>query len=235
MLNWFRRTVRNINQTIWVVVFGVLLVTVLALSLTREGSGTVPEVLQLTLDSISTQSNQYIPTIASQLTQTPAEAMLTGAAPTLVLLGRQEIRQYAASAQADSEHDTFDGGAIQATGLPDTEGCLDARTAWSTSQPNSVGALMLLYAQPVIPTGIMVYQNFNPGFITRITITDLYGEIHVVYQTTPQPAPQCPFVLVVPIDDADYPGGVVTVYLDQTTSAGGWNQIDAVELIGIKY
>jgi hypothetical protein len=44
---------------------------------------------------------------------------------------------------------------------------------------------------------------------------------------------QCPFVLVIPVE-ADYASNTVIVTVDQTTSPGGWNQIDAVELVGIK-
>jgi hypothetical protein len=235
MLAWFRRAVRSVNQNIWLAVLGLGVLALVALSLAREGSGADPEVVQLTIDAVSTQSNLYVPTLASQLTQTPVEAALTGAAPTLVLLGAQEIHQFAASASADSEPDPRDGGAVQATGPPNTEGCIDARTAWSTADPNGQGTLTLLYPQLVTPTGIRVHQTYNPGFIVRIIFIDLYGEMHTVYEGTPQPASQCPLVLDVSITDANYEGNVVAIFVDQTTSSGGWNQIDAAELIGVKH
>ena len=87
----------------------------------------------------------------------------------------------------------------------------------------------------VTPTEIQIHQTYNPGFITQVSVTDILGEVHVVYEGVPQPAPQCPSILSIPIDGADYAGNVVTISLNQATSAGGWNQIDAIELTGIKY
>ncbi len=158
-----------------------------------------------------------------------------GSAPTLSLAGRREIRQFAASASASSERDSLAQGAVQAAGPPNTPDCGDFRTAWASRNPNEVATLTLLYAELVTPTGVQVYQTYNPGFITRIEMADIYGEVHVVYEAAPQPQAQCPFVLVVPIERAGFQTNRVTFTLDQTGSAGGWSQIDAVELIGIKH
>ncbi len=235
MLARIRDFVESINQTVW---WGIGVVAILALAvfyLTRTSTGVDAGQVELTMYAASTQSNLHVPTLAANLTQTPVEAALTGSAPTLSLAGRREIRQFAASASASSERDSLAQGAVQAAGPPNTPDCGDFRTAWASRNPNEVATLTLLYAELVTPTGVQVYQTYNPGFITRIEMADIYGEVHVVYEAAPQPQAQCPFVLVVPIERAGFQTNRVTFTLDQTGSAGGWSQIDAVELIGIKH
>ncbi len=169
------------------------------------------------------------------MTETPPLAALTEAAPTLSLAGRQSIRQFAASAVADSQLGELDWSAVQAAGPPNTTGCGNYRTAWATALPNGQGILRLYYAQLVTPTGVLIHETFNPGFVVRVSLTDIYNEEHIVYEAVPQARAECPFILVIAIPDADFQSSTVTVYLDQSTSAGGWDQIDAVELIGIKH
>jgi hypothetical protein len=203
--------------------------------LSRDQAGISPELIQPTIDAASTQASLSVPTFTANLTRTPIESAATVAAPTLSLAGAQEVRQWAASAQADSQLGELDYGAVQVIGPPNTDSCGDFPTAWATLSPNSVGILTLYFGQLVTPTEIDIHQTFNPGFITQVTITDLMGGVHIVFQSVPQPAPQCPSILTIPITSADYAGNVVTITLDQSTSAGGWDQIDAVELVGIKY
>ena len=239
MLRLFRRSARRgarlIQENLFIVILGgVVLVAFLLISMRKDGAIS-PQALEVTINAYSTQSNQYVPTIAAQLTETPVFAALTDAAPTLSLSGQLGVRQYAASAEASSERDPLKQGAAQAAGPPNTSECGDAETAWSSKYPNEEASLTLLYAELVTPTGLLVYENYNPGFITKITFTDLYGEVHTLYEGTPQLRPTCPFVLVVPIQNADYQGSRVTIYVDQRTSLGGWDQIDAVELIGIRH
>jgi hypothetical protein len=235
MLDWFRRTVRNLGQNAgWVLVIAVVVIA-LAVFFTREGTGVDANVLQLTIDAASTQANVYIPTLASNLTQTPAAAALTGAAPTLSLAGRQQVDQFAASAIASSELDPLTRGAVQATGPANTSECGDFATAWASASPNETATLTVLFAELVTPTGVLIYESFNPGFVVKVEFTDLYGEVHTVYDAPPQPRMQCPFVMVIPIVDADYKGNRMVITVDQSISPGGWDQIDAVELIGIRH
>ena len=235
MLAWFRRTVRDLGQNIgWILVIGVVVVG-LAVFFLQEGTNVNTEVLQLTIDAASTQANIYVPTLASNLTRTPVDAALTGAAPTLSLSGRQQVDQFAASAYASSELDPLTRGAVQAAGPANTTECGDMHTAWASASPNEVATLTVLFAELVTPTGILIYESFNPGFIVKVEFYDLYGEIYTVYEAQPQARLQCPFVLVVPIVDADYKGNRVMITVDQSASLNGWDQIDAVELIGIRH
>jgi hypothetical protein len=79
-----------------------------------------------------------------------------------------------------------------------------------------------------------VYQSNNPGAITSIVITDFLGEAHTVYEAPPQPGGSCPAILTVQIPDADYASNSITIFFDQSLSAGR-TQIDSVQLLGIRY
>lgn len=238
MLKGLGRTLENIGDALrqkvgLLVIVAAGLVGIGALFL-GEGTGVQPAVLELTLNAVSTQSNLYIPTIAAQLTRTPQQAALTAAAPTISLAGRQEIRQYAASVWASSDRGLVEQGPAQAAGPPNTEGCIDSVTAYAPDNQVNQAVMTLYFPQVVTPTGLVVYESFNPGYISRIEMTDLFGEVHVVYDAIPQGRGVCqPLAITIP--DAEYQANVVTIYLDKTNSPAGWNQIDAVELIGIKF
>ena len=235
MLTRFRRLVRSLDQRVWLGVGALALIIVIWFSMTHPRHDSLdPLLVQATIDAASTQANAGLAGIAAQLTLTPSESFLTGAVPTLSLSGRQEVRQWAASASADSEFDRPGWAAVQAAGPPNTPECGDFRTAWATALPNGTGVITLLYAQLVKPTSVHIYQSFNPGFIVLVELIDLYGERHTIYEATPQPVGQCPFVLSIPVE-VDYKTSAVIIRVDQSTSLGGWNQIDAVELIGIKH
>jgi len=235
IINWIRRTVRDIERRTWLVIVLVVVVLFIFFSLPSQGGKVSLAVFQTTLDAASTQNNIPYPTLVARLSQTPFDAVITHTAPTIMLQGFVEIRQFAASAHADNERDHVYWSAAQATGPANTEQCGDARTAWSTLEPTSVGTLNLYFAQLVLPTEVRVHQTFNPGYVTRVDLADIYGKTHTIYEAVPQINPQCPFVLVIPVKDADYATNTVTVYLDQSGSTSGWDQIDAVELIGTAY
>ncbi len=236
MLSRWRQRIGNRGDRIIPAAVGLLLFGAIIWGLSRTSGNTQPEIVQLTIDEAIVQINAGVPTLAANLTQTPPIAALTGAAPTLSLGGQQEIRQFAASARADSQISDLDWGAIQAAGPPNTPECGDFRTAWATAQPNTTGVLILYFPQLVRPTALLVYQTYNPGFITQIALTDVVGEVHILYQAIPQLAETCPATLYVPINGLQegYAGNAVTITIDQT-GAPGRTQIDAAELIGVKY
>jgi len=234
MLNRFRRGVRSISSRVWVVLGGGLLLLIIVLGIPRGSSGLSLEQAQSTINAAVVRTNSQVPTIAARLTQTPESLLLTQAAPTLALGGYLELKQYAAAAAASSEYGSLDWGALQVTGPPNTPECGDFRSAWASAGPQDQATLTLYFAEAVTPTGLLVHETYNPDFVRQVTITDLFGEVHLVYQGAPQLTGICPFILVIPICDADYQGKIVSISLDQRGNTAGWNQIDAVELIGLK-
>ena len=173
-----------------------------------------------TLQALQTQTGDLLPTLQAQLT-----AILPG------LLGG-ETRQWAARASASSEYGSSDWAASQAAGAPNSPECGDQLTAWASSASNGVDWLRLEYDTPVTPKQIEIHQSYNPGAITQVDVTIQGGGVtQIVYQAEPQVIEECPYVLVIPVSGIDTKIGEVIVYVDQSAHSG-WNEIDAVELIG---
>lgn len=225
----------NVGSVIWYGLGAVVLLVLIVVVLSVLPSNVDPNVVQLTVNAAATESNRFVPTIVRSLTETPPAAALTGSAPTLSVGGRRVVEQFAASANATSERDPVAQGAVQAAGPPNTDACGDFQTAWATANPNDSAALTLFYPELVRPRRVRIYETFNPGFVTRVEFVDIYGEVHVVYEAAPQALGQCPFIREIAITDVDAPGNQLIVYVNQAASTGGWNEIDAVELLGLKY
>ncbi len=235
IIDEFRRFVRGIERRVWLALLGIGLVVLVLVSIPSPSGGVDPASFQATLNAAATQQSVPYPTLRAVLTLTPVDAIVTHVGPTLALEGLTEVRQYAASATADNSRGTLDYSAVQAAGPPNTLTCGDARTAWASLNPTGPATLTLLYAQLVIPTQITVYQSFNPGYIRYVNVRDAAGKIHTVYSANAAPGGPCPGILTIDIPNADYGANTVLLLLDQTGSAGGWNEIDAVQLVGTKY
>ncbi|MCP3981243.1 MAG: hypothetical protein GY716_18235 [bacterium] len=138
--------------------------------------------------------------------------------------------QWAVAAAASSEYDAVDWGAVQATGPPDSNGvCEDAATNWSPADYTSAPEwLELSYAEPVHATGVSVHEALGDGFVTRIELRDANGTLHTVWDetdTTP-----CGGVLHASWETTTYLVKGVRV----TTELPSWEEIDAVELLGLR-
>lgn len=165
-------------------------------------------------------------------TEQPAEVPGTSE-PIFELATGAEIRQWATSASASSEYSTDEWSAEHATGAPDTERCGDYQTAWATAASDSVSTLVLTYTQPVYPQAVRVYQSFNPDQVSQIRVFGEENQAGTVYEAEPEQVDQpCPFILTVPVNGIDFRINRLEVTVDQSVLGLGWNQIDAVELIG---
>jgi hypothetical protein len=121
-------------------------------------------------------------------------------------------------------------GPEQAAGAPDSKGAGDQQTAWASLQADGGEQwLETSYAKPVEIAQVRVLENDNAGAIVRI-VAILDGGTEIPLWSGEEPKLQAP---------ADQyfsarPGIVaskIRVVLD-TNKVPGWNEIDAVELIG---
>lgn len=143
------------------------------------------------------------------------------------------LRQWASSATASSEYGSSDYSAMQAVGAPDTQGCADSTLAWASRSGSGQEFLTLTYAQPVVPLQLNVHQNLTPGAIVRVELMDAEtGETIVVPDSADPATEPCPRVFELNITDVDRPVIAVTIHLDESL-VGYWNEIDAVELVGM--
>jgi len=140
------------------------------------------------------------------------------------------FHQWAATATASSEYQDTNWSAMQATGKPDTEGPGDARTAWaSLSADGGEEWLELGYEAPVVPVRVRIHETYNPGAVIRVEARNEKGEWTLLWEgrdPVREGAGWC---------EVDVTARVATrtirVVLD-SAHVPGWNEIDAVELIG---
>ncbi len=142
------------------------------------------------------------------------------------------IEQWAAFAEATSQYGEDGYSATQATGEPNTEGCGDYSTAWASSSSTGVDDLAVMFEQAVYPTIVNIYQTYTPGSITGVELIPADGGANIPIPYSADPGTECPGVMSMPLPfDLPLIDGVV-IHLDQTIG-GNWNEIDAVQLIGV--
>ncbi|MBI5724264.1 MAG: hypothetical protein HZA50_09930 [Planctomycetes bacterium] len=150
----------------------------------------------------------------------------------VVIDEKGRLHQWAADAAASSEYGVDEWSAFQATGEPDTFKDGDSQTAWASKEADGGEEwLELTYDQPVRPVRIRIHETFNPGAVTRVEGKDDRGKWHTIWEgkDTVKQAPG--YLEVEPKAPATWPCKIIKITLDSAAVAG-WNEIDAVELIG---
>jgi len=144
------------------------------------------------------------------------------------------LRQWAVQARASSQYGDPDWAASQAIGEPDVENCEDSVKAWASASPDTKDWIELTYATPVYPTEINVYMSYNPSQVVEIQIIDVQGKAYTVIETEPEEVPYCPDVYQISLElTKKILVDKVKIFIDQSVLDLGWNEIDAVELVGI--
>lgn len=146
------------------------------------------------------------------------------------------MRQWATGASATTQYGDDSWAASQATLAPDTyPECGDVATAWASQYSDGIDSLVLSYVGAVIPTQINIYETYNPGAILRVWVAPMSSsDFTLVFdagQMLMEP-PTCPNILSVEVSGVDFLVGMVKIDLDQSNHTG-WNEIDAVELVGV--
>jgi len=139
-----------------------------------------------------------------------------------------EIRQWAAGATASSEYSPTDWGAIQATGAPENPGiCTNNRTNWA---PLTAGTdpewLELSYTTPIPANGVSVHEALAGAFVYRIELRDTLGVLHTIWDD--DDTTECGNTFEPTWPRTDYSVSKVVLH----TQVNGWEEIDAVALIG---
>lgn len=121
-------------------------------------------------------------------------------------------------------------GPEQATGAPDTDQAGDIPTAWASLDPDGgVEWLRVDFDQAVIISEVRIRESFNPGAVSKVAAILQDGKERVLWEGF-DPTADAPADFAVQVD-GDIVGKSIKVYLD-TTQKEGWNEIDAVELVG---
>ncbi len=145
----------------------------------------------------------------------------------------QLIRQWAVAAEASSEYGGQAWSAAQAVGAPDVDECGDNRNAWASNSATSVEWLLLQYETPLIPTQIILHQNYNPSQVVEVWGVAVDGVEYTIWEGEPVWIEECPDVMTITIElEEAIVIDQVGVVVDQSVMGWGWAEIDAVELIG---
>ena len=213
--------------------------------------GLIPELLQELLKDLRSDAAEACSRATARLAQvgTPAipdlESMAKSGTPEEQALAKTALKwiqdfeagdsglwkQWALKAEASSEYGEEDWSAQQACGKPDTKVAGDRPTAWTSENPDEGEEwLELTYRASVRPLGIRVHETFNPGAVVKIEGQDAGKKWRVLWQGKDE-AKAAPACLDVQVEPQDFATRVVRVTLD-TSLVKGWNEIDAVQLIG---
>ena len=144
------------------------------------------------------------------------------------------IFQWAVSGTASSVFSSPEWSADQVIGPPDSPGCGDYQFAWASAASDSIDTLIIEYTTLVFPLEIVVYESFNPDQVVKVEVQDPEnGGFYTVLQKNPvQIDRPCPYELVIPVRQINFKTNTIRITLDQSQLGLGWNEIDAVELIG---
>ncbi len=142
------------------------------------------------------------------------------------------IRQWASEAVASSAYSAENWAAFQATGEPNTAECGDHGSAWAAAESNTSQWIVLYYPQPVYAVEVNIYQTYNPDQVVSVDLIDLQGNFVNVYTAEPRKVETCPFILSIPTASSGVLAQGVRININQSVLRLGWNEIDAVEIVG---
>ena len=142
--------------------------------------------------------------------------------------------QWAATATASSVyndatgHDRF--GAWQATGEPNVDQEGDNGNAWAPKTPDGgVEWINLGFSKPVAATGLRIRESAGAGTVIKVDLVDMQGTPHPLWSGKDPTKGINYFMLTFP--KTQYKVDHVKITL-ATNLVPGWNEIDAVQLLG---
>ena len=93
---------------------------------------------------------------------------------------------------------------------------------------------MLFELSKVYPLEIYIHQSFNPDQVVKVEIQNPdTGAYYTVLQKNPvQIDRPCPYVLEILVEGIDFETDRIRITVDQSQLGLGWNEIDAVKLVG---
>jgi hypothetical protein len=171
---------------------------------------------------------------AGPVSSAPAPSSPSATGPTTAAvpsLPAGTLNQWAISATASSEYGSDAWSAQQATGAPDTTQYGDFVTAWAPSGQD-IGAawLELTYETPVIPAEVVIWETSGNGFVTRVQAWDEASGAWVTLWEGEDGSPE--FVVGFSPDLTPVTFATQRLRMDIDTDMPGWNEVDAVALIG---
>jgi hypothetical protein len=142
--------------------------------------------------------------------------------------------QWSVKATSSTSYNNAEGdagySAMQATGAPNVDRYADDGKAWAPSTEDAgIEWLDLTYAKPVHATAVRVRESCGSGAVIRLELYDEQGTAHQIWQGL-DPTKELNY-LEVNFPRTAFKTSRVKVTL-ATNTIPGWNEIDAVQLVG---
>ncbi|MBZ0202376.1 MAG: hypothetical protein K8I03_05095 [Ignavibacteria bacterium] len=121
-----------------------------------------------------------------------------------------------------------------AAGKPNVEVYSDDGRSWVSKEADrGIEWLKLTFAKPVNATEVRVRQNIGPGAIIKVELIDTEGKSHIVYEGVDKTKYEPVMIqwFIAKFEKTAYKTKAVKLTLS-TNLVDGWNEIDAVQLIG---
>jgi len=156
------------------------------------------------------------------------------------------VEQWAVSAKASSAaggllgENRDDQSPYAATGEPDVEECGNSLNAWVIEQEDDgLHWLELEFYDEVYVSKVRIRESWNPGSVTKVELKDGDNYVTMWEGTDNRRHPECPGFFEVEYEGQEgnitvkmSPFKVHTIRITFNTDVPGWNEIDAVQLVG---
>lgn len=140
--------------------------------------------------------------------------------------------QWASDATASSEYQDENYNALQATGEPNTPLAGDYPTAWASKEADGGDeTLELSYEALVAPVAIHIYESNAPGAVVKIEAFNAESEEWALLWEGNEPTDAPSRIFSPELASTDFATDRIRLTLD-SANVMGWNEIDAVELVG---
>jgi hypothetical protein len=141
------------------------------------------------------------------------------------------ITLWAVAAVASSEYGSDGWSASQATGEPDTMAYADQATAWAPAASEAGDEwIELTYERALVPAAVEIRETSGAGCVIRVEAWHEEDDEWVVLWEGTDPSPDELTVFSPPLDRSTSATKRIRITID--TGVPGWNEIDAVALVG---
>jgi hypothetical protein len=142
--------------------------------------------------------------------------------------------QWAASATASSTYSDATGqarySAWQATGAPNVDQEGDNGNAWASKTPDAgIEWINLGFSRPVAATGLRIRESDGAGAVIKVDLIDTQGTVHPLWSGK-DPTKGINYLMLT-FPKTNFKVDHVKITL-ATNLVSGWNEIDAVQLLG---
>lgn len=131
-----------------------------------------------------------------------------------------------------------DSSAMQAYGAPNVNIHTHSASAFVFENEDAdTQTVMLGVVEPLYSTGVSIFESYNPGFVTKIELRDVDGNMHTVWQAsggdTDTPADSTAlWTFTRSWPKTSYKVNAVQISVNTALATDKFEEIDAVKLIG---